>query len=36
VGPFWLEEGLSAVVAGTVIIALFAVLFVIAVIFRPT
>jgi len=36
VGPFWLEEGPSAVVAGAVIVALFAVLFVIAVIFRPT
>lgn len=36
VGPFWLEEGPGLVVAGGVILAIFAVLFILAVVFRPT
>ena len=36
VGPFWLEEGDRALVVGAVIIAIFAVLFAIAVILRPS
>jgi hypothetical protein len=36
VGPFWVEEGPMPIAAGAAILALFAVLFVVAVIFRPT
>jgi hypothetical protein len=36
VGPFWIEEGMGVVALGAAILALFAVLFVLAVIFRPT
>jgi hypothetical protein len=35
VGPFWIEEGPGALVAGVVIVVLFAILFVIAVAMRP-
>jgi hypothetical protein len=35
VGPFWIEEGPAALLAGAVIIALFAALFVLAVAMRP-
>jgi len=35
IGPFWIEEGLGLVAAGALIIAVFAALFVFAVIFRP-
>ena len=36
VGPFWLEEGASTVVLGAVVIGVFAVLFALAVAFRPS
>jgi hypothetical protein len=35
VGPFWIEEGPGALLAGAVIIAVFAVLFALAVAMRP-
>lgn len=35
-GPFWIEEGPGLAVAGAVIIAVFAILFVLAFVFRPT
>ena len=35
VGPFWIEEGTGLVVAGAVILAVFAVLYVLAVVNRP-
>ncbi|HEY6470640.1 MAG TPA: hypothetical protein VI434_12835 [Candidatus Dormibacteraeota bacterium] len=35
IGPFWIEEGPGALVAGAVIVVLFAVVFVIAVAMRP-
>ena len=35
VGPFWIEEGPGALLAGVVIVAVFAVLFVLAVAMRP-
>ena len=35
VGPFWLEEGTSGALLGGALLALFVVLFVLAVIFRP-
>lgn len=36
IGPFWIEEGLGLVAVGAVILAVFAALFVLAVVFRPT
>lgn len=36
IGPFWIEEGLGLVAVGALIIAVFAVLFALAVVFRPT
>ncbi|MFN2582041.1 MAG: hypothetical protein ABR498_04790 [Candidatus Dormibacteria bacterium] len=36
VGPFWLEEGNSALILGAVVLAVFVALFVLAVTFRPT
>jgi hypothetical protein len=36
VGPFWIEEGPGLLAAGALIIAIFTVLFAIAVILRPT
>ena len=35
VGPFWIEEGTGLVVTGAVILAVVAVLYALAVIFRP-
>jgi hypothetical protein len=35
VGPFWIEEGPGALLAGAVIVALFAALFILAVAMRP-
>jgi hypothetical protein len=35
IGPFWIEEGLGLVAVGGAILAVFAVLFILAVIFRP-
>ncbi len=35
VGPFWIEEGSGALLAGAVIVVLFAVLFILAVAMRP-
>ena len=35
VGPFWIEEGPGALVAGAVIVVLFALLFALAVAMRP-
>ena len=35
VGPFWIEEGPGALIAGTAIIVLFAALFILAVAMRP-
>jgi hypothetical protein len=35
VGPFWIEEGRGALLAGAAIIAIFAALFVLAVAMRP-
>jgi hypothetical protein len=35
VGPFWIEEGPGALVAAAAIVALFAVLFLVAVAMRP-
>ena len=35
VGPFWIEEGPGALLAGAVIVAIFAALFIIAVAMRP-
>ena len=35
VGPFWIEEGPGALLAGAAIIALFAALFLLAVAMRP-
>jgi hypothetical protein len=36
VGPFWIEEGFGVVLLGAVILLLVAVLYVLAVIARPT
>ena len=36
VGPFWIEDGPRLQIAGLVILLVFAVLFAIAVAFRPT
>ena len=36
IGPFWIEEGMGVVALGAVILAVFAVLFALAVIHRPT
>jgi hypothetical protein len=36
IGPFWIEEGLGLVAAGAIILAIFAALFVIAFLFRPS
>jgi hypothetical protein len=36
VGPFWIEEGMGALALGAAIVAVFAVLFALAVVFRPT
>jgi len=36
VGPFWLEDGPGVAIAGGVILAVFAVLFVLAFVFRPS
>ena len=36
VGPFWIEEGMGVVALGAAILTLFTVLYVLAVIFRPT
>ena len=35
IGPFWIEEGLGVVAVGGAILAVFAVLFILAVVFRP-
>ena len=35
VGPFWIEEGPGALIAGAAIIVLFAALFILAVAMRP-
>jgi hypothetical protein len=35
VGPFWIEEGPGALLGGVAIVALFAALFIIAVVMRP-
>jgi hypothetical protein len=35
IGPFWIEEGLGLVVAGAVILAAVAALYVLAVVLRP-
>jgi hypothetical protein len=35
VGPFWIEEGTGALIAGAAIVVLFAALFVLAVAMRP-
>jgi hypothetical protein len=35
VGPFWIEEGPGALLAGAAIVLLFAVLFILAVAMRP-
>lgn len=35
VGPFWIEEGPGALVAGALIVLLFAALFILAVAMRP-
>jgi hypothetical protein len=35
-GPFWIEEGPVVQIAGAIIVLLFAVLFAIAVVLRPT
>jgi hypothetical protein len=35
VGPFWIEEGSRALLAGAAIVALFAALFILAVVMRP-
>ena len=35
IGPFWIEEGLGVLAAGGAILAVFAVLFILAVVFRP-
>ena len=35
VGPFWIEEGLGALVAGAAIVLVFAALFILAVAMRP-
>jgi hypothetical protein len=34
-GPFWIEEGPGALLAGALIVALFAALFILAVAMRP-
>jgi len=34
-GPFWIEEGMGLVAVGAGVLGLFALLFVLAVIFRP-
>ena len=36
VGPFWIEEGMGVVALGAAILALFTLLYILAVIFRPT
>ena len=35
VGPFWIEEGPGALLAGAAIVLLFAALFILAVVMRP-
>ena len=35
IGPFWIEEGLGVVAVGGAILAVFAALFILAVVFRP-
>jgi hypothetical protein len=35
-GPFWIEDGPALQIAGLIIVLVFAVLFAIAVVFRPT
>jgi hypothetical protein len=35
VGPFWIEEGPGALLAGALIVVLFAALFILAVAMRP-
>ncbi|HEY8672835.1 MAG TPA: hypothetical protein VIM76_03665 [Candidatus Dormibacteraeota bacterium] len=35
VGPFWIEEGPGALLAGAIIVAVFAALFILAVAMRP-
>jgi hypothetical protein len=35
VGPFWIEEGRGALLAGAAIVVLFAALFILAVAMRP-
>ena len=35
VGPFWIEEGLGLVAVGAAVLVVFAILFALAVIFRP-
>lgn len=35
VGPFWIEEGTGALLAGAVIVVVFAALFILAVAMRP-
>jgi hypothetical protein len=35
VGPFWIEEGMGLIAVGAGVLALFAVLFILAVVFRP-
>lgn len=36
IGPFWIEEGMGTLALGAAIVAVFAVLFALAVVFRPT
>jgi hypothetical protein len=36
IGPFWIEEGIRGVVLGGAILTVFAVLFVVATLLRPT
>jgi hypothetical protein len=35
IGPFWIEEGVGLVVAGAVILAVVAALYILAVVLRP-
>ena len=35
IGPFWIEEGMGVVALGAIILAVFAVLYALAVIYRP-
>jgi hypothetical protein len=36
IGPFWIEEGIGLLLIGAAIIAVFAALFAVAVVMRPT